>query len=127
MLFLNELSDRTDLSTVTIGAGGGPHHENLTGLASALADHGPTVHVVNVTPTGKEGTSEHAEDTLAKFDERDAVDVHRVESDDIAEALADVATHVGGPLFVGASRNRVFRRYFFGDVADQVIRQPNDR
>lgn len=127
VLFLNAIDDGVDLSTVTIGAGGGPHHDDLLDLANVLTARGTTVHVVNVTPTGGEGTSEDTERTLARFDDREAVEVHRLESDDISESLADVATEVGGSLLVGASRNRVFKRYVFGGVADSVIDRSTDR
>lgn len=59
--------------------------------------------------------------TIERFDERDRVEVHTVESDSVADALIDVATDVGGPLLVGASRNRVFRRSVFGSNADRVV------
>lgn len=127
VLFLNAVYESLDLSTVTIGVGGGPHHEDLTNLASALAAHGTTVHVVNVVPTGGAGTGEDVQQTLSKFDERDQVEVHRIDSDNIAESLVDVAVEAGGPLLVGASRNRVFRRYIFGGVADEVITHSNER
>lgn len=47
--------------------------------------------------------------------------VHHVESDDIAEALVDVAQDVGGLLLVGPSRNRVLQRYIVDGVPDKAI------
>jgi amino acid transporter len=64
VMFLDGVDDLIDLSTVIIGAGGGPHHEGLLDLATVLADHGTEVHVVNATPTGGTGTAEEAEATL---------------------------------------------------------------
>ncbi|MFC6723373.1 hypothetical protein ACFQE1_02975 [Halobium palmae] len=95
--------------------------------ARIAPDSAISFHVVNVTPTGRKGTAEETEETLSTFDDRSAIEVHRVESDDIAASLADVAEEVGGPLLVGASRNRVFKRYVLGGVADDVVALSTER
>ncbi|MDL5363628.1 amino acid permease [Halalkalicoccus sp. NIPERK01] len=123
VLFASGVDAPLDVSTITIGVGGGPHHDHLLDVASRLAHRGTTVHVVNVEPTGTSGTPEDVGRTIERFDERDSVEVHTVASDDVADALVDVATDVGGPLLVGASRNRVFRRFVFGSNADRVVRR----
>lgn len=123
VLFASGVDAPLDVSTITIGVGGGPHHDRLLDVASQLAHRGTTVHVVNVEPTGKSGTPEDIERTLERFDDRDRVEVHTIEAENVAEALLDVATDVGGPLLVGASRNRVFRRSVFGSNADRVVRR----
>ncbi|MCL7417535.1 MAG: amino acid permease [Halalkalicoccus sp.] len=123
VLFVSGMDEALDFSTITIGAGGGPHHDRLLDVASQLAHRGTTVHVVNVEPTGTSGTAEDVERTLERFDEQDRIEVHTIEAEDVAEALLDVATDVGGPLLVGASHNRVFRRSIFGSNADRVVRR----
>jgi basic amino acid/polyamine antiporter, APA family len=123
ILFVSGMDEALDFSTITIGVGGGPHHDRLLDVASQLAHRGTTVHVVNVEPTGTSGTAEDVERTLERFDEQDRIEVHTIEAEDVAEALLDVATDVGGPLLVGASRNRVFRRSIFGSNADRVVRR----
>ncbi len=126
MIFASELNNALDFSTVTIGVGGGPHHERLVELANQLANHGTTVHIVDVEPTGRSGTPEDVESTLERFDDRDSVEVHTIESDKVADALIDVATAVEGALIVGASRNRVFRRAIFGSNADRVVQRSSE-
>ncbi|KYH24843.1 putative fructoselysine transporter [Halalkalicoccus paucihalophilus] len=126
VIFASAMDDALDLSTITIGVGGGPHHDHLLDVASLLAHRGTTVHVVNVEPTGTSGTAEDVERTLERFDDRDRVKVHTTESEEIADALIDVATAVDGPLLVGASRNRVFRRFVFGSNADKVVQRASD-
>lgn len=126
VIFASAMDAALDLSTLTIGVGGGPHHDRLLDVASQLAHQGATIHVVNVEPTGKSGTAEDIEQTIERFDDRDRVEVHTIESDDVADALIDVATDVDGPLLVGASRNRAFRRFVFGSNADRVVRRSSE-
>ncbi|ADJ15552.1 amino acid permease [Halalkalicoccus jeotgali] len=127
VVFASRVDGPLDLSTITIGVGGGPHHDHLLDVASLLARRGTTVHVVNVEPTGTSGTPEDLDRTLERFDDRDSVEVHAMQADDVADALIEVATDVGGPLVVGASRNRVFRRFVFGSNADKVVRRTANR
>ena len=64
--------------------------------------------------------------TIKRFDDRDRVKVHTIEADDIADALINAATAVGGPLLVRASHNRVFRRFVFRSNADRVVQHSSD-
>jgi basic amino acid/polyamine antiporter, APA family len=127
VIFASDIDDALDFSTITIGVGGGPHHDHLLDVASLLANRGTTIHIVNVEPTGESGTAEDIDQTLERFDEQDSIQVHTIEADEVADALIEVATDVGSPLLVGASRNRVFRRFVFGSNADKVVKRSLQR
>ncbi|MFC7082474.1 amino acid permease [Halorussus caseinilyticus] len=51
-----ETEDLDGLDVVTIGAGGGPHHDSMVSLVSSLGKSGAAIHVVNVNPAGGGGT-----------------------------------------------------------------------
>jgi APA family basic amino acid/polyamine antiporter len=127
VLFASGIDDLRSLDGLTIGTGGGPHHDGLTSLASALASGGTRVNVVDAEPSGRSGTPEDLGETLAAFDESAAVEVHDTVTDDIADTLVEVAAETNSVLLVGASRNRALKRWVFGSTADRVIRRANQR
>ena len=126
-LFVSDIGDAEDLSQVTIGAGGGPHHKALVDVADRLGDRGSRIDVVSVDPGGGRGVAEDVEPTLSVFDEDEDVHVHRIESGNIAESLVETAEARGGVLVVGASRTRFLREWVFGSTTDRVVRLAEER
>ena len=108
--------------TITVGVGGGPHHQALLPWVDTLGRAGSVVHLVNVEPTA--GPADKAEDpteTLSVFESDDAVQVHSVSAASVAEGLVSTATENGGVLLVGASRDRRLRQWVFGSTPDRII------
>ena len=116
-----------NLSPLTIGTGGGPHHRAVVDLASRIAAGGGDVTVVDVRPTGGSGTPEDPDPTLAAFVEGSDPTVLEVESDSIADALVDAAADRGGLLAIGAARTRGLSRHVFGSVPDRVVTRASER
>lgn len=106
-----------DLSVITVGAGGGPHH--VAALVQSLGEAGSEIHVVNVSPTGDGGTTEVTGETVDALDGL-AVRTHAVSASSVAEGLVSTAAENGGVL-VGASRTRRVRRWVFGSTPDRVV------
>ncbi|UPV75053.1 amino acid permease [Halorussus limi] len=121
-----EAEDLDRLETITIGAGGGPHHDSMVALVGAFGEAGTAIHVVNVTPAGAGGTPEDAQRTLDAFAADLSIESHEVEADTVAEGLVDTAAENGGPLFIGASRTRLLKRWVLGSTPDRVIERAND-
>jgi APA family basic amino acid/polyamine antiporter len=121
VLFVGGNVEASSLDKVTIGAGGGPHHRAMLELADRLGDVGSRIDVVQVEPTGDQGVAEDVEPTLDVFDEGEDVHLHRVESDQIADALVSDAAERGGLLMVGASRTRFLRQWVFGSTTDRAV------
>ncbi len=109
------------LSVLTVGAGGGPHHEALLPVADALGAGGSELHVVSVDPTGG-GTAESVDPTLDALASAESVQVHKVEAASVASGLVETAAANGGVLLVGASRDRGLRRWVLGSTPDRVVR-----
>jgi amino acid transporter/nucleotide-binding universal stress UspA family protein len=128
VLYANGFTDATasDIPTVTVGAGGGPHHEALLSLVGALAERGATVNVVDVQPTGEDGTREDPQDTIDALPADAGVELHEVTADSVAEGLVDAAIDHGGVLLVGASRTRRLKRWVFGGTPDRVVALAED-
>ena len=121
VLFANGFGNSVDVSTVNIGAGGGPHHEASLTLANEMGKGGSDLHVINVTPSGEGGTAEDPEDTLAGLADSASVEVHNVTADSVAEGLVSTASENGGMLLIGATRTRNLKRWVFGSTPDRVI------
>lgn len=107
------------IETVTVGAGGGPHHRSSLSIVRALAAQGANVHVVSVTPS-EGGTPEDPEETASALEDLD-IDVHQVEADTVAEGLVETAAAEGGVLVIGASRDRRLNQWMFGSTPDRVV------
>ncbi|MFH5800592.1 amino acid permease [Haladaptatus sp. CMAA 1911] len=118
-----ETGDSEELDAINVGVGGGPHHESMLSLAGTLGKTGATVHVINVTPTSDNGTTEDMQDTLDELPSDIAIERHEVTAESVADGLVDVAAENGGPLFIGASRTRLLKRWILGSTPDQVIRK----
>ncbi|QKY21390.1 amino acid permease [Halolamina sp. CBA1230] len=116
-----------DLSRVTIGAGGGPHHNALLDLAERLADVGSRIDVVSVEPEGESGMAEDVEPTLAVFDDDEDVHVHTLTGENIAATLVDQAAEHDATLVVGASRTRFLRQWVFGSTTDRAVSLAEER
>ncbi|ESP89008.1 amino acid permease-associated protein [Candidatus Halobonum tyrrellensis G22] len=128
VLFVRGLGEGdVELSPLTIGTGGGPHHRALAELASRVARAGGDVTVVDVQPTGTSGTSEDTGPTLDPFDDGSTPDVVEVTSDSIADALVDAAADRGGLLAIGAARTRGLSRHVFGSTPDRVVARASER
>ena len=119
--FVSGVEDVESLETLTVGAGGGPHHAAMLPLIERLGRTGSDVHVVNVEPTGGGGTAESVEGTLSALSGEPTV--HEISARTVAEGLVATAAEHGGPLFIGATRDRRLRRWVLGSTPDRVIRQ----
>lgn len=105
--------------TVTVGAGGGPHHRGSLGMVRALAEQGANVRVVSVNPA-RGGTTEDPAETVRAFSGLD-VDVRSVEAESIAEGLIESVRGEDALLVIGASRDRRFKQWVFGSTPDAVV------
>ena len=112
-------TEAPEIETVTVGAGGGPHHRGSLSLVRALAEQGAPVRIVSVTSDGG-GTPEDPSETLAAF-EGLAVEVVQTEAATIADGLVQTAAESGGVLVIGASRDRRLSQWVFGSTPDQVV------
>ncbi|ADB60470.1 amino acid permease-associated region [Haloterrigena turkmenica DSM 5511] len=111
--------DPDSIATVTVGAGGGPHHRGSLSTVRSLIKRGGDVQVVSVTP-GDGGTPEDPADTVAALDGVD-VDVTEVAAATVADGLVEAAETDGGVLVVGASRDRRLSQWVFGSTPDRVV------
>ena len=107
------------IDTLTVGAGGGPHHAAMLPLIDRLGSAGVDVHVVNVSPTGGGGTPEDVGETLAALSAEPTV--HEVTAPTVADGLVSTAAANGGALFIGATRDRRLRRWVLGSTPDRTI------
>lgn len=123
--FADGVDDFDAIHGITLGTGGGQHHQALVSLASKFAADVP-IHVVDVAPTGSSGTPEDHSETLAAFGDGNA-ELHETATDDIATALIEVAEATDSILVVGASRNRFLKRWVFGSIADRVVERARER
>ncbi|WP_458205743.1 amino acid permease [Haladaptatus sp. NG-SE-30] len=121
VLFTDGFTTESTLDTVTVGAGGGPHHRSALSLANGLGASGTDVHVVNVTPGGEGGTAENIEETLSELPDAVSVQSHEMATDTVAEGLVTAADDHGGVLVIGASRTRLLKRWVFGSTPDRVV------
>jgi amino acid transporter/nucleotide-binding universal stress UspA family protein len=126
-LFVGGGEQPGDLSRVTIGAGGGPHHNALLDLAERLGDVGSRIDVVSVEPEGKSGIAEDVEPTLAVFDEDEDVHVHNLAGENIAATLVEQAAERDATLIVGATRTRLLRQWVFGSTTDRAVSLAEER
>mgnify|MGYP000371370343 CR=1 FL=1 len=117
--FASGVEDMGAIETVTVGAGGGPHHAAMLPLIRRLGEEGAAVHVVNVDPAGGGGTPEDVEETVSALVAHP--EVHAVSASSVAEGLVASAAERGGPLFIGATRDRRLRRWVLGSTPDRVI------
>ena len=105
---------------VTVGAGGGPHHEESFDLVRALARGGAAVGVVSVAPE-RGGTAEAVE---AFADP--GVEVTEREAETVADGLVDAAAETGGVLVIGASRDRRLSQLVLGSAPDRLVERAAD-
>jgi APA family basic amino acid/polyamine antiporter len=116
--------DGIPVETVTVGAGGGPHHRGSLSMVRALADQGARVRIVSVSPS-EDGTAEDPAETVAEFAGLD-VDVRSVTSETIADGLVGATASEGGVLVIGASRDRRFSQWVFGSTPDSVVERAEE-
>jgi APA family basic amino acid/polyamine antiporter len=126
VLYASGFDSDESFDVISVGAGGGPHHEAMLPLVNDLGARGTDVNVVRVVPTGNHGTREAIEDTLDALGDDVDVTVHEIEHDSVAQGLLETASEVGGPLFVGATRTRGLRRWLLGSVPDRVVSEAAD-
>lgn len=126
VLFASGFSDHTDLSTVNVGAGGGPHHQAFLPLIDELSNQGSQIQLITVEPTGTAGTAEELELTLDAFTDATAVSVQHVTATSVAEGLVSTAADNGGILIIGASRTRYLKSWIFGTTPDRVIERAEE-
>lgn len=118
--FVSGFDGDESFETVTIGAGGGPHHVASLGLVRRLGLEGSAVNVVSVKPVGG-GTAEDPDTTTAELEGVEDVHVQSVSAASVADGLVDHASRVGGVLVIGASRDRRLRRWVLGSTPDRVV------
>jgi APA family basic amino acid/polyamine antiporter len=111
--------DGVPVETVTVGAGGGPHHRGSLSMVRALAEQGARVRVLSVAPA-EGGTPEDPAETVGEFEGMD-VDVRSVASATIADGLVGATAAEGGVLVIGASRDRRLSQWVFGSTPDSVV------
>ncbi|WP_433624982.1 amino acid permease [Halomicrococcus sp. NG-SE-24] len=124
--FANGFTEHAGLDTVTVGAGGGPHHAAALALANDLGRRGSDVHVVNVAPRGGGGTVEDIEETLSGLQDVPSVQSHEVTADTVADGLVSSVAERGGVLVIGASRTRQLKRWVLGSTPDRVIQRAEE-
>ncbi|MEF8839409.1 MAG: universal stress protein [Haloarculaceae archaeon] len=113
-------ADRLPVEQVTVGAGGGPHHEGSLSIVRALGEQGASVTIVSVDPAGG-GTAEDPEATIAALDDLPDVEGHETEAETVAAGLVEVAAAEGGVLLIGASRDRRLSQWVLGSTPDRVV------
>jgi amino acid transporter/nucleotide-binding universal stress UspA family protein len=121
VLFASGVLDPTDVDTINVGSGGGPHHMDLLSLVERMGEQGAGIHVINITPEGGPGRPENAESTIAGLTSAPSVQVHNLDAQTVADGLVEQATENGGILLIGATRTRRLRRRVFGSTPDNVI------
>ncbi len=121
VLFASGVLDPTEMDTINVGSGGGPHHMNLLSLVEQMGEQWAEIHVINITPEGGPGRPENAEATIAELSNAPSVQVHNLNAQTIADGLVEQATENGGILLIGATRTRRLRRRVFGSTPDNVI------
>lgn len=126
VVFASGFDDLEDVTfeTVTVGAGGGPHHRGSLSMVRALADQGTSVQLVSVRPaTG--GTVEDTGDTVSEFEGLN-LNVRSVAAPTIADGLVEAAAVERGVLVIGASRDRRFSQWIFGSTPDHVVERAEE-
>lgn len=119
VFFTSDVNVIDDLSTINVGAGGGPHHTALLPLVNRLGEQGSEIHVISVDPRAG-GTAETVDQTMAALSRVESIQVHNVTADTVADGLVSVAGDNGGLLLIGATRDRRLRRWVFGSTPDRV-------
>ncbi|MFB6105624.1 MAG: amino acid permease [Halobacteriaceae archaeon] len=122
VFFASGVTDDVDLSVLTVGVGGGPHHAALLPVVDALGARGAAVHLVNVAPAGREGTGESLTETVDALPTVETASVHRVTAENVATGLVEVAASTGGVLLIGASRDRRLKQWLLGSTPDRTVR-----
>ncbi|MDS0283437.1 amino acid permease [Haloarcula onubensis] len=126
LFFADRTVSADDLSTINIGAGGGPHHEALLPLVDRLGREGSDLHLINVS-SSERGTDEMAGTTLDALAGVEETSVTNVFADSVASGLVETAADNGGVLVVGASRDRWLKQALFGSTPDEVVRLATER
>lgn len=120
VFFVSNVDEVGDLSTINVGAGGGPHHLALMPLVNQLGRQGAEIHVISIEPQSG-GTGEPVEETVSALSGAESLQVHNVSANSVAEGLVSTAVGNGGLLVIGATRDRRLRRWVFGSTPDRVI------
>ena len=120
VFFTSNVDAIDDLSVITIGAGGGPHHLALLPLVNRLGQLGDEIHVVSIDPLAG-GSKEPVDETVTGLSGVEDVHVHNLTAESVAEGLVSAAVGNGGMLIIGATRDRRLRRWVFGSTPDRVI------
>ncbi|MFB6196495.1 MAG: amino acid permease [Haloplanus sp.] len=120
VFFVSNVDAVDDLSTINVGAGGGPHHLASLPIVKRLGEGGVEIHVISVDPaTG--GTPEPVDETVSALSGVESIHVHNVTADTVADGLVSTAAGNGGLLLIGATRNRRLRRWLFGSTPDRTV------
>jgi amino acid transporter len=123
--FVGDDADGDDFSRVNVGAGGGPHHEALLPLVSAMGERGSQIDVITVEPESG-GTAEDSQQTLDALSGAASVETHRVNAATVADGLVSTAAENGDVLVIGASRDRGLKRWVLGSTPDRVIERATE-
>lgn len=108
------------IETVSVGAGGGPHHRAAMSVVRVLGQQGADINIITVNPAGKEPPEDPAA-TVSELDGIENLRIQNIEAGTIADGLVDAVVESGGLLVIGASRDRRFRQWVFGSTPDAVI------
>ncbi|MFB6359817.1 MAG: amino acid permease [Halobacteriales archaeon] len=120
VFFTSNVDAIGNLTTINIGAGGGPHHLALLPIVNKLGQLGDEIHVISIDPV-RGGVKEPVDETMAALSDVESVQVHNVSASTVADGLISVAVGNGGLLMIGATRDRRLRRWVFGSTPDRVI------
>jgi APA family basic amino acid/polyamine antiporter len=120
VFFTSNVDAVEDLSTINVGAGGGPHHMALLPLVNRLGQAGAEIHVISVDPQ-RGGVKESVDETVAALTDVESLQVQNLTADSVADGLVSSTLGNGGLLIIGATRDRRLRRWVFGSTPDQTI------
>ncbi|MFB6105247.1 MAG: amino acid permease [Halobacteriaceae archaeon] len=123
VMFVSGFPADTDLSAITVGVGGGPHHLAALPLVNDFADKGAEIHLVDVQ--SENALEEDPGETLRRLSDTETATVHNVRAATIADGLVSTAADNGGILIIGASRTRRLRQWLFGSTPDRVVSLAN--
>jgi hypothetical protein len=121
VIFASGFTDPTGVDVVNVGAGGGPHHNDMLPVVDRLGQAGAELHVISVDPQGGHGRAENVGSTVERLPNSESVQVHSVAASNVATGLVERAAVLCGVLFIGATRTRRLRRWVFGSTPDRVV------
>lgn len=113
--------DEESFDRITIGAGSGPHHNELLPLVSRMGAEESKIFLVSVNPESG-GSEEDTGPSVEKLTENEDIEfeVQNVTADSVAEGLVEKAQENNSSLMIGATRDSVLRQRLAGSTPDRV-------